>query len=500
MENVRLLRLQPTLKMIYEEMCEGGISCHMTGENDQNYRGVRLYSEGYGLLPDILYVMILEGGSCICTDSLGNGPQIVCPNMDATSLLTFLLDLFAKLQQMEMDLDDLVYRGADLNALCEYGASMLNNPICLHDDWFVMIAKSAELSSVLPPDYIMSSNKEFVPQVVLEDFKFDSDYLETYSHRTAQMWNASPEAGPCIYVNLWAGSVYCGRLLVVKYNREFRSLDYLIAEVLTQRIMMVLRRSIPDWQHAVRSMDDVVYELLTQGYSDSVEVSRLTETLGWNKQDKLLCIRIRHQRSEGTVTMEHLLHSDLFRAFPGSYILLTEHQQCVVMNVTREATSFSQLRHRLAPLCRDYCLYAGVSTPVRGIRELHLAYYQAEVSLNRAFQQQSERWIVPFSDCVMDYLLNHLDSPLHRHHLVAPELIRLMEIDEEKGTDYFETLRVYLMNERNIPQTSDILIIHRTTLLYRLKKIQALIDLNLDDPDIRLHLLLSLRILAQEST
>lgn len=497
MENVCLLRLRPTLKMIYEEMCEGGIACRLTGEDDRNYWGVRLYSDDTRLREDVLYIVDLGGSAYVCSGLLQDGAKIICPDMDRTSLLTFLLDLFAKLQQMEMELDDLVYRGADLNTLCEYGATMLDNPICLHDDWFVMIAKSAELSSVLPPDYIMTSNKEFVPQVVLEDFKFDSDYLETYSYRTAQKWNASPEAGPCIYVNLWAGSVYCGRLLVVKYKREFRTLDFLIAEVLTQRIMMVLRRSIPDGQRPVRSMDDVVYELLTRGYSDSLEVTRLMETLDWGKQDKLLCIRIRHQRSEGTVTMEHLLHSDLFRAFPGSYILLTGHQQCVVVNVTREATSFSQLRHRLAPLCRDYCLYAGVSTPVRGIRELHLAYYQAEVSLNRAFQQQSDRWIIPFSDCMLDYLLNHLNSPMQQQHLVAPELIRLLEMDQEKGTAYFETLQTYLLNERDIPKTSEALIIHRTTLLYRLKKIQMLIDLNLDDPDVRLNLLLSLRILKR---
>lgn len=70
--------------------------------------------------------------------------------------------------------------------------------------------------------------------------------------------------------------------------------------------------------------------------------------------------------------------------------------------------------------------------------------------------------------------------------------------DREKGTQYFETLRTYLLNERDIPKTSQALIIHRTTLLYRLKKIQPLLDVSLDDPWQRLYLLLSLWIMKKQ--
>ena len=53
----------------------------------------------------------------------------------------------------------------------------------------------------------------------------------------------------------------------------------------------------------------------------------------------------------------------------------------------------------------------------------------------------------------------------------------------------------YLLCERDVPRTSEMLIIHRSTLLYRLKKINALVNLNLDDPNQRVYLLLSLWVL-----
>ena len=65
-------------------------------------------------------------------------------------------------------------------------------------------------------------------------------------------------------------------------------------------------------------------------------------------------------------------------------------------------------------------------------------------------------------------------------------------------TQYFNTLRSYLINERNIPKTANALIIHRTTLTYRLQKISEIFSLNLEDPYQRLYLLVSFFILDTE--
>ena len=86
-------------------------------------------------------------------------------------------------------------------------------------------------------------------------------------------------------------------------------------------------------------------------------------------------------------------------------------------------------------------------------------------------------------------------SPLTHRHLVSPDLYALMDHDRENDTQYFKTLQTWLLMERNVPETSQALIIHRSTLLYRLKKIQSIIRSNLDDPWQRLTLQLSYWIL-----
>ena len=507
MDTDALMHMNPTIDMLAEAISRAGIACKAyAGDEAAGFSGARMYVRGAEPDEHTIYVLRPADAAAFPIERFawagdgarpGRGGAIVCPGCDPDRLLDILLQAFDACRRAEARLDELVYRNAGLDALCELGAELLDNPICIHDDWFVMIAKSSELPEVMPPDYIMSSSKEFIPQIIVEDFKNDSDYLETYAFHTAQLWDASPGRPNSVYVNLWEGSLYRGRLLVVQYHRAFRAMDYLLAELLAQRAMRLLAMKQLGVDRPHRSMDDIVYDILTDRSPDAQEITQLLRTLHWQPDDRVLCIRLKNQETFPSVVMEHALHSDLFRTFPDGYIMFTERQQCVLVNLSRERVGLSMVRHALAPLCRDYCLYAGMSSPVNGVREWRLGWIQAGEALDCAFALQSEKWIVPFSDCVLDYLMTRL-PPMGPLNLVSPQLNALIDYDREKGTPYFETLRAYLLCERDIPRTSERLIIHRTTLLYRLKKIGEIAKIDMDDPWKRLYLLLSLWILERE--
>lgn len=496
METSNLIRLLPDLQTIAElfDNCAA-----QTDGNHTQYRSIRLYRPG--MIPEkgTLYLLwdradfpVDEFAYISGSDIPGGAEHLTVPGMDPYDILDRVLSLYQNLRSMEDEIDSLVFRNASLQELCQVGARLLENPVYIHDDWFMMMAQSEQVSQILSPEYVMSSTRGFLPRMIIDDFRDDSDYLETYAHRSVQIWeNAN---GRCLYGNLWEGEVYRGRLLVIENNRPLRAADRIITQVLTQRALSILQRK-RTAEHGSRSMDDVMYTILQGDQPEPADLIQLLNMLNWNQEDRLLCIRIQSQRPDITAAESHILHSDLFRCFPDAYIMFTPDQQYVILNLTRHREILRMIHHTLSPLCRDYCLYAGISSPVLGIRDLHLAFYQAETSLNQAFRMRNEKWIVDFSDCVLDHVLNNLDSPLQPWHLVSPDLHLLLEMDREKGTQYFDTLKIWLLLERNIPAASEALIIHRTTLLYRLKKIQSLISADLDDPWQRLYLLLSLKIL-----
>lgn len=504
MEGISPLRLLPTMTMLYDNLQQAGWDCEMAlSDEKQHYQGVRLYHPRQKLQKDILYLLRptetefpFDAYSYLSSvPHAGKANHLVCPGCPDEEILDQLLEVFSQFRQWEESIDLLLYRGATLQELCDLGAKLLGNPVCIHDDWFVMTAMTAEFVDIMAPEFLISSAKGFVPWAVVEDFRDDSDYLETYAHHDARIWWARDRQYHTLYVNLWDGPVYKGRLLAAPRNREFRPQDFLLAEVLTQRAVLLQRRRKLGEEGIHPDMDSIVYGLLLSRQQDPADLSRLLHVLQWKRQDSFLCLRLKSQQLGQSTVEEHLLHTELFRCLPGSYILLGRQEQCVVLNLTKSELTVTMVRHKLAPICRDYCLYAGISSPVSGVRELPAAYHQAGVALAEAFRLRSDKWLIPFSDCALRHLVESLPAPLSPAHLVSPELAGLMAYDREKGTPYFETLRQYLLQERDIPRTAEALIIHRTTLLYRLKKIQSLLQTNLDDPWQRLQLMLSLWIL-----
>lgn len=501
------LRLLPTLPMLEEILTQAGWACEMVlAEQRQSYRGIRLYHRRQELQKDVLYLLRPEESDFPFDEFsyLSSGPHpgranhLICPGRADEEILDQLLEIFSQFQSWEDTIDLLLYRSASLQELCELGGKLLENPVCIHDDWFVMMAMTTEYAQLMEPEFWTSSTKGFIPRAVVEDFQNDSEYLETYSHHDAQIWQHTQNRNS-LYVNLWDGSVYKGRLLVAQWNRDFLHRDFLLAEVLTQRAVWLLRRKQPGEEIVHQNMDTIVFSLLQGQQPDPQDLAHLLNMLNWKKTDRFLCLRLKPQQNDSTDLAVHMLHSDLFQAFSGGYILLVNQEQCVIWNLSQLSDSVSRIHHLLAPLCRDYCLYAGISSPVTGIRELNAAYYQAGVALEQTFRLRSEKWILTFPECALDHLVRSLPSPLTPGHLISPELSRLMDYDREKGTQYFDTLRTYLLQERDIPRTSEALIIHRTTLLYRLKKIQSLLRLDLEDPWQRLYLMLSLWILENQS-
>ena len=69
----------------------------------------------------------------------------------------------------------------------------------------------------------------------------------------------------------------------------------------------------------------------------------------------------------------------------------------------------------------------------------------------------------------------------------------LLQHDARRGSDYVETLAVYLECGGNHEQAAKTLIVHRSTLKYRLRRIHEISGHDLADHDTRFHLELAAR-------
>lgn len=510
MESIHLKQFRPTLQMLSEELDMRDVEHQLFAPvPERDYKGVRPFSRYMTLQKDYIYLITKDTASefpvnefdYICTEWIpGQVNHIFCPGISSEQLMALLLDVFRWYQDQETKMDHLVFSNGDLNDLCNLAERAFCNPVCIHDDWFMMIAMSKETANIMTLDYSRSGRRGFLPAKLVEEFKFDTEYLKTYSGTGAALWEGlgADGKGRSIHVNLIDNGIFKGRLLVLEEGVKFRTSDFLLAECLAQRAMLILKRKEPgdNWQY--HSMDDIFMEILRGVRQDTADTALMLELMQWEKNDQYACALIQNQQRDSAEILGHVVHGDLFRLIPNSYVMFIKQQQCVVVNMTKSGISQRELRYLLAPVCRDYGLYAGVSSPVRGVRQLSQAFCQADIALKQAFYLRNQHWVMPFSVCALDVMLRNIEIGITPMNMVAPELLALKEMDQRRGTQFFDTLKGYLLNERDIPKAAQELIVHRSTLIYRIKKIQTMFSLDLDDPEQRLYLLISLKLMEQE--
>ncbi|MER5624328.1 helix-turn-helix domain-containing protein [Streptosporangium sp. NPDC002544] len=98
-----------------------------------------------------------------------------------------------------------------------------------------------------------------------------------------------------------------------------------------------------------------------------------------------------------------------------------------------------------------------------------------------------------YEDLAAVLLLSELGTALRgRPALTGEPLSLVAEHDTAHGTDYLQSLRVWFASYFDVPRAAEVLSLHPNTLRYRLRRISELVDL--DDPDIRLALVIQLRL------
>ena len=501
------IRRIPDLQMIIDELEEHyrGFSS-VCPDEAPGFRSIQIYSGQEDLREDILYILgetadgfPVDSHPYVASGSIqGKAPHVCGLRMEKTELINELLSIFQRYRDFVLELNGIAGDG-DLNDLCLAGGVFMNNPMYIHDSGSTILAMPNRVKGMIEMDFNPRSERYYVPLWLVEEFKLNDDYLATLPLRHAAIWGKDqyPYNLRSLYVNIWDGNHYRGRLLVNELNSGLKRGQFRIAELIARYALQIIRRDEQNGNRHYRDSEDTFKALIEDREVEETDLQMVLSVMGWKENDRFVLTMLQSQDERLAIASERTVQNQLFTTFPGSFSFFYDQRLCVIVDLTQMGMAFPVIRSRFAPILRDSLLYGGASFPIDDLAELPDAYRQALFALNQSFRQNQSKWLLTFEDCAITYLLNPGDLRFHPDKIASPALQFLRVFDREKGTDYYNTLRCYLQCERSIPRTSEKLIIHRSTLEYRLEKIQNLVHLDLEDRDIRLYLLLSFRMLDE---
>ncbi|MDR2487443.1 MAG: helix-turn-helix domain-containing protein [Clostridiales Family XIII bacterium] len=149
----------------------------------------------------------------------------------------------------------------------------------------------------------------------------------------------------------------------------------------------------------------------------------------------------------------------------------------------------------LSSFAAQYSLHCGISRRFDGLPHLAAHYGQARDALRVGARLAGGERLHPYERRAV-----HLVAELWAEHadgsqLTHEGLLRLLDYDRTKGTAFAESLRTWFAHARNVSSAATTLHMHRNTLIYHLKRACEIMEADLQDSEVMLHIELSFKFL-----
>lgn len=252
----------------------------------------------------------------------------------------------------------------------------------------------------------------------------------------------------------------------------------------------------------VRVREDFVWNLADRNYESLAEMARQGLRLHFDLTRPYTCMAIKAARADDAGSEEDysLQFAEVCDKIESELIRQGQEQQLSVIAAARStdfvvflenghsqpeqdvARYMDKINEKLKKNYPAYRFYWGVSETNTKPPVFHRLYRNARIALQYAMSSERGRYCFTYRDTREAQVIAEL-SGSETVRRIAEEIIGpLREHDAASGMDLLDTLVAFIKCNCNISLTARTLYIHRTSLLYRLEKIELATGMSLKDP------------------
>ena len=397
--------------------------------------------------------------------------------------------------QLKESLLDALAGGEGLDQILHQASRALGNPFTVFDNNFALLAHSIPDEMEIPEARQVVEHRSANLSVLME-LRDTGELGQIQNDAAHPRLTNLPNGYQKMTCVLSVSHRHIGLLCFYNYQRPFRPGDEEIVEYVGKIVCSYLQRR--SWNHTdVWNPYEYFVDQLLHNTYDEVSVEQFRQRLGLNFPPEMAALLVsaswyERQRKNAPLAM---IAQTLRKLFPGSCVCVLEDSVlclCAAKKCDRgnEPELWTQVKEFLA----ENRLFMGISDKFSNLSTLQEYYSQADRAMTIGAAHAPGEGIYPYRS----YMLYHMISALAAHSDVMrfchPALATLRAYDKEYKTEYLECLRVYLECNGSIADCAQRYYMHYNSIKYRLKVIQSVCGVDLNDPNTFVQLYLSFKI------
>lgn len=254
-----------------------------------------------------------------------------------------------------------------------------------------------------------------------------------------------------------------------------------------------------------------VYDLLYHKFESHKVMVKQGKNWGWNLEKPHHLLLINVTISDGVMTNLNCMNEILLALeaqiakMEERIIVFPFRDQIVVMLEDEQIWSINQRHKYVVEIARQlaqvqenlaYCkFFIGIGKWYQNTTHMNKSYQEAKMALQFGSVWFETKNVYHINDLGVLRLLIQIHQEVLSDYK-DEYLLPLMESDRVSGTEYIKTLQAYIRNKGRINEVSDELFVHSNTLRNRIKKIEELTGIDMQDPEEFMNLIIGIKIMS----
>ncbi len=494
---------------------------------DTTLSHAELYDESLKLLSDVVY--IVEDSEKIPSPStrgvtlrlvlLGDAPPDISERQDIeylqlrpekpAKILDVIQRIFRKYSHWEETLQNLLMNKCLVNDLLDASMGVFQSNILVHDRDLNTIAYKIHSTSADDSPLTALSIDEPLSPIVAETFshtvKANSPKEDPFSIQGPHFWISAN--GPlCLNMNIFHDGAFIARVVLTTLDKTAEPTTRDVVPFLTLCTYIESTMSL-HYANLLEESEDafarMIHNLFLQKSVNEQELHGITSSLGWDHwNDEYLLLAIEMSAfSSRQLSSSYPLLSILARSTEMLKSLKTivfDNRGYLLVNMTKCNLDKDSVRQLLARIAKETGCYFCAGRSIKGLRHLHQAFEESGVVLELSSAARSINNAPPILDLdfvsseIITSSISKMVSPLS---FCPAELMEVIHYDNKHHSEIYKTIRTYIESNCSPSKSAKELFVQRSTFLYRLRKGQELLKMDLEDPDVQLRLRLCFKLL-----
>lgn len=514
-----------TISMVLDQLNDYDYECFLsTRDQKPGFSSVRLVNSApQSFKPDVLYlssvsllhdknisqwpenlICIDDSDESLETDRFKAVDLAVVKKVDEPAvLLEKIQDIISEYLGIREEMIRLIAENKGLTVMVNRMTQVIGNPIYVADSDFKILALAT--CPMNNPDAWKNIAENGIENGYISSSVNDFYYMKDLIHKMGDQNKPVLFQGNAFYpdsfctMNIKHRNKNIGLVSAFETEKPFTQGTMDLLEFFSDFLLLEIQKNQAIIINEGVKLGHLFGEILGENFNSENELRKVINYLDFTFPDDFFIMVIKSNLSRENTYELSFLRKKIIGIVQNSICIIYQNSIVMLANDKGEKQLQDQRLLELEKWLTESKMAVGISKDCSEITEIKKAYREAGTALEIGKKTEKDGLMYFYNRFRFLHLMDLISNLENSEDLCHPSLKKLMLHDEKKGSNLTETLYCYMKNGRSQAQTAKELHMHRSSLQYRLIKMEEVMGIELDHYQTFLHLQLTYEIMRQRN-